>query len=243
MTHSRDLHHIVYHYADGVSDILGLSTAQQLSIRTAMHLALREQAAAYEATAADAATRIQLLAYELDLALQRIEQASAEQLSRELANVKTSPAPVTISANGTQPSSISAGMTDSQVNLQVHGFSAEDAQAAAAAEEQPDPTPAPSKPGDRKPFSFAWATLDDTSLTIAHNLDAGKAAWRFVNADDKRVIVLAVITELQLDLAPGASLEIKQFDNRRPIWMPSFAPLSTSLGMTWRQMLAAANRV
>ena len=75
MTHSRDLHHIVYHYADGVADILGLSTAQQLSIRTAMHLALREQAAGYEATAADAATRIQLLAYELDLALQRIEQA------------------------------------------------------------------------------------------------------------------------------------------------------------------------
>lgn len=116
------------------------------------------------------------------------------------------------------------------------------AQEAAADEEaQPDPTTAATKPAanERKPYDFAWATLDDTSLKIAHNLDAGKAAWRVVNADDKRVIALAVITELQLALRPGEVLSIAQYDNQRPIWMPSFPSLSTSLGMTWKQMLAA----
>ena len=34
-------------------------------------------------------------------------------------------------------------------------------------------------------------------------------------------------------------LSIAQYDNQRPIWMPSFPSLSTSLGMTWKQMLAA----
>lgn len=243
MTHSRDLHHIVYHYADGVADILGLSTAQQLSIRTAMHLALREQAAGYEATAADAATRIQLLAYELDLALQRIEQASPEQFPAELANVKASPAPATISANGTHhtdPDVVLKTLVPSAVPFQID---AEAAQEAAATEEQPEPAPAPTKPGDRKPFSFTWGTLDDTSLAIARNLDAGKAAWRVVNPDDKRVIVLAAVKELQLDLPPGQTLSIEQFNNLRPIWMAGFPTLSISLGMTWKQMLAAAERV
>ncbi len=107
MTYSRDPHHLVYHYADGVSDILGLSTAQQLAVRTAMHLALREQAAAYEATAADAATRIHLLANELDMALKSIEQLNSEQLS-PLLHIPPGEQPVTIiSTNGTKPTSIS----------------------------------------------------------------------------------------------------------------------------------------
>lgn len=235
MTYSRDPHHIVYHYADGVADILGLSTAQQLAIRTAMHLALREQAAGYEATAADMATRIQLLEHELQEAQSSQELAASAQLSPMLAKVTTSEAPVTIHRNGTHPAPAE------QVKALAPQLVSIDSQAAQEAAE-PDPTPAPTKPGanDRKPFDFTWGTLDDTSLAIARNLDDGRAAWRVVNADDKRVITLAVIKELQLDLPPASILSIAQFDNLRPIWMPSFPSLSTSLGMTWKQMLAAA---
>lgn len=35
-------------------------------------------------------------------------------------------------------------------------------------------------------------------------------------------------------------LSIETFNRHRPRWMPSFPSLSTSLGMTWKQMLAAA---
>lgn len=239
MTYSRDPHHIVYHYADGVADILGLSTAQQLAIRTAMHLALREQAAGYDATVADMATQIEQLRNELQEAVISQEQAASQQLTPLLATVSAGISAATISTNGKhavehlRPIVAQAPETT---------FIASAAYEAADQEAQPDPTPAPTKPGanDRKPFNFSWGMLDDTSLAIARNLDDGRAAWRVVNADDKRVITLAVIKELQLDLPPGETLAIVQFDNRRPIWMPSFPSLSTSLGMTWKQMLAAA---
>lgn len=223
MTYSRDPHHIVYHYADGVADILGLSTAQQLAIRTAMHLALREQAAGYEATVADMATQIELLRNEL-------AAVEYQQLSTLLA---------TVHHNGTHPTPAEQVKA---LAAQLVSIDSQAAQEAAAPEAEPDPTTAPTKPGanDRKPFPFSWGMLDDTSLAIARNLDDGRAAWRVVNADDKRVITLAVIKELQLDLPPGETLAIAQFDQRRPIWMPSFPSLSTSLGMTWKQMLAAA---
>lgn len=241
MKYSRDQHQIVYHYADGVSDLLGLSTAQQLAIRTGMYLALRELAAEYEATVADLATQLELLRNELAVSEGSREQAASEQLSPLLATVKTSQAPATISGNGTHPA------PTHQVKALAAQLVSIDEEAAqeAAGEAQPDPTPAPTKPGanDRKPFPFTWATLDDTTLALARNLDAGSAAWRFINVDDKRVIVLAAITELQMDLAPGKVLDIAQFDKQRPIWMASFPSLSTSLGMTWIQMRTAAMHV
>jgi hypothetical protein len=240
MNYARDQHSIVFHYADGVADILGLSTAQQLAIRTAMHLALRELATGYEATAADMATQIELLRNELREAESVQQQDTA--LPALLANVKTSQAPVVIHTNGTQPTSISAGKTTHQVTLQAPAFDSQAAHEASAAETQPDPTMAATKPAanDRKPFKFTWGMLDDTSLKIARNLDVGRGAWRVVNLDDKRVIALAVIKELQLELPPGETLTIAQYDQQRPIWMPSFPSLSTGVGMTWKQMLAAA---
>lgn len=247
MTHARDQHHLVYHYADGVADILGLSTAQQLCIRTAMHLALREQAAGYEATAADAATRIHLLANELDLAQQRIEQALAEQLSRELAKVKTSPAPAVISTNGTHAVELTTQLA-AQNELPPHhvdqhliNFAAEAAQEAAATDPQPDPTPAAAT--DRKPFNFRWPTLDDKSLDIVRQLDEGKIAWRTLEREDKRIIVLATIAELQMDLPPGQTLGLLEFDRRRPIWMSGFSSITQSLGRTWTQMWSAATKL
>ncbi len=232
MTYSRDQHQIVYHYADGVSDILGLSTAQQLAIRTAMHLALRELAAGYEVTAADLATQVELLRQYIAETEGSREQAASEELSPLLA---------TISTNGTHPA---PAHQVKALAAQLVAIDAEAAQEAADGEAQPDPTTAPTKPGanDRNPFPFTWGMLDDTSLTIARNLDVRKAVWRVVNADDKRVITLAAIKELQLNLAPAEVLSIEQFNAWRPIWMPSFPSLSTSLGMTWKQMLAAAER-
>lgn len=239
MTVLRDQHSITYHYADGVCDMLGLSTAQQLAIRTATHLALRELAAGYEATVADMTMQLEQLRYEL-AQVERSPQPQDAALAALLANAKTSEAPAAVATNGTHPLEHRRPVvTEAPVISQVIAFDAEAAQESA----QPDPTPAPSKAAadGRKPFDFTWGMLDDTSLTIARNLDAGKAAWRVVNADDKRVITLAVIKELQLDLPPSEILSIAQFDNRRPIWMPSFPSLSTSLGMTWKQMLAAAD--
>jgi hypothetical protein len=153
------------------------------------------------------------------------------------------PEAITIHPNGTHPA---PRLEVAALVAQLISIDAEAAQEAAGdGEAQPDPTPAPTKPGasDRKPFAFAWSTLDDTTLAIARNLDDGKVAWRFVNVDDKRSIVLAVIMELQMDLAPGKILGIEHFDNQRPIWMASFPSISTSLGMTWIQMRAAATHV
>lgn len=247
MKHSRDQHQIVYHYADGVADILGLSTAQQLAIRTAMHLALRELAAEYDATTGDMATQISLLQYELSQAVRSQEQAASEQLSTLLATISTSQAPVVpvvISANGTHPSSISIGLTDYQVSPQAPAFNAVAAhEAAAATETQPDPTtPAPAGE-NRRPAVYKWPTLDDVSLEIVQALERKRRQWQSVTPDDKRIIALAVITELQLDLAPGETLSIETFNRHRPRWMPTFPSVSTTLGMTWIQMRTAATHV
>lgn len=244
MKHSRDQHQIVYHYADGVADILGLSTAQQLAIRTAMHLALRELMTGYDATVADLTIEVNLLRYELERALPGAAPVDFDKaaMAAVLSPVPAVAAPATIERNGTHSAPAHQVKTPA---AQLVSIDSQAAHEAAGGEAQPDPTPAPTKPGanDRKPFPFTWATLDDTTLAIARNLDAGKAAWRFVNVDDKRVIVLAAIAELQMDLAPGKILDIAQFDNRRPIWMASFPSLSTSLGMTWIQMRTAAVHV
>lgn len=221
MKHARDHHQIVYHYADGVADILGLSTAQQLAIRTAMHLALREQAAEYEATQAELSNKIDELTAGL-VETWRSEPAPIDDtLTTLLATVAPSaPAPI-ISTNGTQDTSISIGAWQTG--------------------DQPDPTPAQAGK-DRKPADFRWPTLDDVSLCIVGDLDEGRLAWRNVSPEDKRIIVLATVAELQYGLPPGEALAIHTFDRHRPIWMPSFPALSTNLGMTWKQMLATATQ-
>ena len=230
MTHARE-HHLVYHYADGVADILGLSTAQQLAIRTAMHLALREMAAGYEATAADMATQIELLRNELQEAESRQEQAESERLAPLLA---------TISVNGTERSSISTAPIRNQVEQHAVTFVPAAAEEAAT-EPQQDPTPAAA--ADRKPFAFRWPTLDDKSLEIVRQLDGGQIAWRTLDREDKRIIVLAAISELHLGMLLGETLGLMEFDRRRPIWMSGFSSITQSLGRTWTQLLDAATRV
>jgi len=246
-TTTRDPHRIVYHYADGVADILGLSTAQQIAIRTAMHLALREQASGYEATMADLATKIQALTTELADTWQheaQTEEQEVSALTQLLVTVKTSEAPATISANGTHAVEhrrplVAEPPVVSFVASESISFDAKAAQEAAA---QPDPTPTASSQ-ERKPFAFRWPTLDDKSLEIVQQLDGGKIAWRTLEREDKRIIVLATISELQMDMPPGQQLGLVEFDRRRPNWMSGFSSITQSLGRTWTQLLDAATRV
>lgn len=90
----------------------------------------------------------------------------------------------------------------------------------------------------RAPAALSLATLDDESLQIVHELDAGSRTWRSVEPTDRRVITLAAIREM-CDISPE-QLGILRFDEWRPQWMPKFNTLTAQLGMTWNQMRAAA---
>lgn len=240
---SRTKPQIINFYAGVLHEAVGLTDTQYDAVRTALAFACSE----IEENSVPAFAELHNKWADANNEAVRLKKANEEaeeeigRLCSLLQAIEAQPAPAaTIVLNGTHPAPPQqvAGLV-----AQLITIDAATAQEAAADDEaQPDPTTAPTKPGanDRKPFAFTWGTLDDTSLQIANNLDAGKTAWRLVNLDDKRVIALAVVKELQLDMPPGETLTIAHYDQQRPIWMPSFPSLSTGVGMTWKQMLAAA---
>lgn len=100
-----------------------------------------------------------------------------------------------------------------------------------SAEPQPQPT-------ERTPATLQWPTLDDVSLALVRELDAGSRTWRTVDPPDRKVIVLAAIKEMcELSQEP---LGILRYDEWRPVWMPKFTTITAQLGMTWVQMRSAA---
>lgn len=97
----------------------------------------------------------------------------------------------------------------------------------------------PDEKDDAPPFPFQWTGLPSHVLAAIADLQLGRP-WRIVQPHIKKEIVLATIRELAAAQHDSEPLTIADFDRSRPHWMPSFPPLSTSLGMTWTQMRSTA---
>lgn len=249
---SRTKQELVDFYAKGLLEFADLSPTQYHAVHTALAFACSEIQdnlhAVYMKQLDGAMTLHNQVA-----ALQQSKQEAEEEIDRlcsqlQALEAKQVPAP-TIHLNGTHPSTtvqtavlaakaLLDAIPEQAADQQAIPFDAEAAQEAAAAEAQPDPTTAVAT--NRRPAEYKWPTLDDVSLEIVTALDRKRRQWQSVMADDKRIIVLAMIGELGQDLPPGETLSIETFNRHKPRWMPTFPSVSTALGMTWKQMLAAA---
>lgn len=89
------------------------------------------------------------------------------------------------------------------------------------------------------PFRFAWRGLSTKAMTAIADLELGKA-WRLVDAETRKEITLAAVRELQAAQYDGQTLRVRDFDEGRPMWMPTFASLTMTFLMSWKQILAAA---
>lgn len=245
---SRTKQELVDFYAGNLDEFFELTGEQYHAVRTAMVLLYGEVEdnlhAAYQKQLDGAVTL-----HNQVVALKEAKEEAEEEIGRlcsqlQALEAKQVPAP-TIHLNGTHPSTtvlaakaLLDAIPEQAADQHVIPFDAEAAQEAAAAEAQPDPTTAVAT--NRRPAEYKWPTLDDVSLEIVKALDHKRRQWQSVTADDKRIIVLAMIGELGQDLPPGETLSIETFNRHRPRWMPTFPSVSTTLGMTWKQMLAAA---
>jgi hypothetical protein len=87
------------------------------------------------------------------------------------------------------------------------------------------------------PFMFQWKGQPPYILAAIADLELGRA-WRTLETPTRRVITLAAIVELQA--AQRKDLTTKQFNKKRPQWMPTYSTLWSTLNMTWEQMMADA---
>lgn len=246
---SRTKPQIVNFYASVLQEAFGFTNTQYEAVRTALVFACSE----IEDNAVPAWVEQHNKWVDANNEAVRLKKANEEaevEIGRLCSKLQEMDAKLlsaaTIHLNGTH--STPAAMPAAEVFLQripqqvddqpAIPFDAQAAQEAAAGEAQPDPTAA--APADRKAFNFRWPTLDDKSLEIVRDLDAGKLAWRQVDRDDRRVIVLATIAELQADMPPGQDLVMLEFDRRRPVWMSGWNSQYQAFGRTWTQMWSAA---
>jgi hypothetical protein len=264
MTMTRSKRELIAAYADPIAEFAELSEAQRHAVSAAMaimHHDLEHQfSAAKAAMLADMQHGREEVArlndYANGLKNTLVDQEVEIQRLRTQIALHTAPPslpipkPAAITPNGVPHAmAAAAGKTVADAMTAYQDLSHQVAQSLTGAiqhvatEVQSDPTPQPPAAGkrERNPGVFTWQGLDDTSREIARQMDDGQRAWRSLSEEDKRAIVLGAITELQIQQPQGKTVSIEEFETARPIWMPGLATITMNLGMTWKQMLRAAN--